>query len=138
LLTIAFGNNDLKIGARIRRARRHAKLSQVQLSAAIPVQRSAVSNWESVHEIYPTMANLVAIARICDVSLDWLGTGRGQMLLTPPEHEEITVRDAELVDDATERELLAGFRSLSRTSQGVVFDLIRALRGTRTRNATST
>jgi len=134
LLANRHGNGHLKIGARIRRARRQAKLSQVQLSAAISVQRSAVSNWESANDIHPTMANLIAIARTCDVSLEWLGTGRGPMLLNGPEYAEITVRDTELVDDDQERELLTGFRSLPRISQGLVIDLIQAIRGSRLRN----
>ena len=80
------------------------------------------------------MANLIAIARTCDVSLEWLGTGRGPMLLNGPEYAEITVRDTELVDDDQERELLTGFRSLPRISQGLVIDLIQAIRGSRLRN----
>ena len=79
------------------------------------------------------MSNLVAIARTCDVSLEWLGTGRGTMRLDGPEQIEVTVRDAELVDDEHEREVLAGFRGLSRTSQGLVCDLIHALNGVRPR-----
>ena len=126
----------MKIGPRIRRARRHAKLSQVQLSTAISVQRSAVSNWESVNDIHPTMANLVAIARTCNVSLEWLGTGRGPMLLDGLEQIEVTVRDTELVYDESERELLAGFRTLTRRSQGLVFDLIQALQAARRQTAT--
>ncbi len=65
------------------------------------------------------MANLVAIARTCDVSLEWLGTGRGPMLLTGLERIEATVRDTELVYDEHERELLAVFRTLPRRAQAL-------------------
>ena len=117
----------MKIAARIRRARRHAGLSQIQLSTAIAVQRSAVSNWESANNLYPTMANLIAIACACEVSLEWLGTGRGTMLLGGQEYTDIPAADAELVDASEERELLASFRTLPKRSQDLVLELTQVL-----------
>lgn len=117
----------MKISIRIRRARRHAGLSQTQLSSLISVQRSAVSNWESANEIYPAMANLIAIARTCDVSFEWLGTGRGAMLLDGQEYTDVPTAHAELVEAADERELLAAFRSLTLRSQGLFLELISTM-----------
>lgn len=122
----------MKVSERIRRARRHAGLSQTQLSTAIAVQRSAVSNWESANEIYPTMANLIAVARICNVSLEWLGTGHGCMRLDYQENAASLLADAEIVDDAAERELLASFRALPRRAKQPILQLIRALGSSRT------
>ena len=73
----------LKMQERIRRARRRAELSQAELARRIKVQRSAVSNWESASEILPSMQNLIGIAKVCKVSLEWLGTGRGGMSKDP-------------------------------------------------------
>jgi len=115
----------MKLGERIRRARRRAGMSQVQLATAINVRRSAVSNWESINEIHPTMANLIAIAHACNVSLDWLGTGRGALPID--ELDQVQAADAELVDVPTERKLLAIFRSLPRQSQTVILDLLELL-----------
>ena len=115
----------MKIGERIRRSRRQAGMSQVQLAEAINVRRSAVSNWESANEVHPTMANLVAIAKACNVSLDWLGTGRGTMSID--DMDDIQTADAELIDAPQERKLLATFRSLPRQTQTLVLDLLELL-----------
>ena len=66
----------MKMPERIRRARRKSGLSQAALADRLKVQRSAVSNWESASEIQPSLQNLVAIAKACGVSFEWLGTGR--------------------------------------------------------------
>ena len=112
---------------RIRRARRRAGLSQAALAELVKVQRSAVSNWESANQVLPTMQNLVAIARACRVSIEWLGTGRGGMTLDPEAQADIPTADAELVDSHEERELLAAYRSLPRRSQHLVMELTQAL-----------
>ena len=123
----------MKIGARIRRARRHAGLSQVQLSVLLGVQRSAVSNWESGNDVYPTMVNLVAIACACVVSIEWLGTGRGAMLAIGVEEMHVPAADAELVEEPKERKLLAAFRLLPSRSQDLFVDLIETFVASRSR-----
>lgn len=121
----------MKIGERIRRARRFAGLSQVQLAETIKVRRSAVSNWESANDIHPTMANLVAIATTCKVSLEWLGTGRGAMSVD--DCDQVDVADAELIDAPAERRLLAIFRSLPRHSQTLASNFLELLASSRQR-----
>ena len=126
-----------KMQERIRRARRKEGLSQAALAELVKVQRSAVSNWESANEVLPSMQNLVAIARACRVSIEWLGTGRGGMTSDPEALADIPAADAELVDAHEERELLAAYRNLPRRSQQLVMELTRALqagrRGTKAR-----
>ena len=112
---------------RIRRARRKAGLSQAALAEQVKVQRSAVSNWESAKEVLPSMQNLVAIARVCRVSIEWLGTGRGGMALDAEAQADIATADAELVDAHEERELLAAYRNLPRRFQHLVMELTQAL-----------
>lgn len=73
------------------------------------------------------MANLIAIARTCDVSLEWLGTGRGEMLLNDDKYADVPAAHAEIVEAADERELLAAFRSLPRRSQDLFLELIGTL-----------
>jgi transcriptional regulator with XRE-family HTH domain len=123
----------MKIGERIRRARRFAGLSQVQLAESIKVRRSAVSNWESANDIHPTMANLVGIATTCRVSLEWLGTGRGTM--SAEDCDVVDVADAELIDVPLERRLLAIFRSLPRHSQTLVMNLLELLASSKQRRS---
>lgn len=122
---------------RIRRARRKAGLSQAGLADVVKVRRSAVSNWESATDVMPTMQNLVSIARACDVSIEWLGTGRGGMSSDPEALADIPTADAELVDAREERELLAAYRDLPRRSQHLLMELARALQSGKRRSKTA-
>lgn len=117
----------MKMQERIRRARRKAGLSQAGLAELVKVQRSAVSNWESANDVQPSMQNMVAIARACRVSIEWLGTGRGGMTSDPEALADIPAADAELVDAHEERALLAAYRNLARRSQHLVMELTLAL-----------
>lgn len=122
---------------RIRRARRKAGLSQAGLADLVKVRRSAVSNWESATDVMPTMQNLVSIARACDVSIEWLGTGRGGMSSDEEALADIPTADAELVDAREERELLAAYRDLPRRSQHLLMELARALQSGKRRSKTA-
>ena len=88
----------MKMAERIRRARRKSGLSQAALAERLQVRRSAVSNWESINDIQPSLQNLVALAKVCEISFEWLGAGRGAM--TPDESLlwDIPTADAELVE----------------------------------------
>ncbi|HOZ25271.1 MAG TPA: helix-turn-helix domain-containing protein [Thermomonas sp.] len=123
----------MKMQERIRRARRRAGLSQTGLAALVEVRRSAVSNWESADGVLPSMQNLLAIAKACRVSLEWLGTGRGGISTDPDGLADVPAADAELVDVEEERTLLAGFRELPRRSQQLVLDLVDTLHSSRRR-----
>lgn len=119
----------MKLSERILFARRRAGLTQAALARALCVQRSAVSNWESVGTGRPTMTNLIAIAKATDVSLEWLATGRGRVAVADDgaRDEEVPAVDAELVEDSGERDLLASFRTLSPRQQLMALDLLKEL-----------
>lgn len=117
---------------RIRRARRKAGLSQSALAERLKVQRSAVSNWEAANEIQPSLQNLIGIAKVCGLSFEWLGTGRGKMSLED-ELAHIPALDAELVEVRAERELLAIYRELPPKQQLVMFEVLRVFLGPRKR-----
>ena len=121
----------MKLQERIRRARRNGGMSQAALAERLHVRRSAVSNWESANDVHPSMQNLIAIARVCEVSLEWLGTGRGAMAQDPASLADVPAAHAELVDAHDERELLAGFRNLPRRSQQAVLELVEILQAGR-------
>lgn len=125
----------MKMQDRIRRARRHAGLTQAALAELVRVRRSAVSNWESANDVLPSMQNLLSIAIACRVSLEWLGTGRGVFSLESDDLADVPAADAELVDVEEERALLKSFRDLTRRRQQLVFDLIENLRPGARRNA---
>ena len=123
----------MKMQERIRRARRRAGLSQAGLAELVNVQRSAVSNWESANGVLPNMQNLLAVAKACRVSLEWLGTGRGGISTDPDALDDVPAADAELVDVEEERMLLAGFRSLPRRGHQLMIDMVEVMQSGRRR-----
>lgn len=62
---------------RIRRAREALGVSRAQLARRVGVSASAAVQWERRYGTSPSAANLIAIAKITDVSFEWLSTGRG-------------------------------------------------------------
>lgn len=118
---------------RIRRARRKAGFSQARLAELLKVQRSAVSNWESASGIQPSLQNLIAIAKVCAVSFEWLGTGRGTIRPDDIEMSEIPALHAELVEAHEERELLELFRNLSRKKQRLMMEVLEVFLGSKGR-----
>lgn len=134
--SMADSRNDwrcfLKMAERIRRARRKAGFSQSALADRVGVQRSAVSNWESASVVLPSLQNLVALAKACGVSFEWLGTGRGRMALEVG-LDQIPAADAELVEVRGERDLLALYRDLPQTKRLLVVEVLRVVLGARAR-----
>jgi transcriptional regulator with XRE-family HTH domain len=62
------------IGERIRRARKNAGLSQVDLARRIGVSQPAIATWESgVHD--PRRVVLARLAEALSISLEWLAAG---------------------------------------------------------------
>lgn len=99
----------MTLAERIRIARRKANLTQQVLADAVKVNRSAVSNWEMVDGGSPSMRNLQSLAKICDISYEWLATGRGEMLLPGYVHD-VPAAYALLIEDPTEMRLLQAYR----------------------------
>ena len=64
-------------GTRIKTARKHAKLTQVQLAAAVGLKQSTISEAESTAF---TSSYTAQIANACRVNAHWLATGEGDML----------------------------------------------------------
>lgn len=121
----------MKMAERIRRARRKAGVSQAGLAELLHVKRSAVSNWEAVNDTQPSLQNLVALAKVCAISFEWLGTGRGAMSRDADIQTEVPAAHAELVEEQEERDLLASFRNLPRKSQQLVVELVETLEASR-------
>lgn len=67
---------SLIIGHRIREARKLRGYNRQWLAEQIGVSQPSVSDWESGRND-PTMDNLAMAARVLDVHIEWLATGRG-------------------------------------------------------------
>lgn len=126
----------MKTSLRIRDARRHGGFSQSQLAAAVGVRRSAVSHWESSLDKNPSFGNLVRIAEVTSVHLEWLATGRGAMALSREEQfESIPVAHALLVDDALEMRMINTMRAIGLKSALLLVELGEQLEAFRTGSA---
>lgn len=114
----------MKLNARIRFARRRAKLTQAELATLLTVGRSAVANWECTNDTSPSTQRLAAVAAVTQVSFEWLATGRGQPSFD--ELDSIPAVDALLVDDPAERQLVEAYRSCSAPVRQVLFQFIES------------
>lgn len=106
------------IGFRIKEARVHRGMSQQDLAEGLRIRQSAVSAWE-LGKKDPTMDNLSAAAALLRVSLEWLGTGEGEM---EPSQEYLEAKAAET--GPLEARMLGIFRELSWTNQQALIDFL--------------
>lgn len=65
------------IGQRIKRTRQRKKVTVAAIAAAAGVKRQAVYAWESGDSKSLKGGNLVAVAKVLDVSVEWLDSGKG-------------------------------------------------------------
>lgn len=101
----------MKLADRIRRIRKLTGMSQKQLAHTLNVQRSTVANWESIDEITPSADRLHKLASACNVSFEWLATGRGEMSLPGHVHDVPAVEDLLVLEDFREIRLVQAWRS---------------------------
>lgn len=113
---------------RIRLARRRAGLSQAKLAAAIGVQRSAVSHWESPQGKNPSVTHLRELAKVAGVTFEWLATGRGKMELSEEAVlDSVSAADAILVEDTLELRLMQAFREASPRTRVALVEIVEEL-----------
>jgi transcriptional regulator with XRE-family HTH domain len=113
----------VSIGARIRKARREAGLSQAQLADLMKVTRSACSQWEQPNGTAPRGSRLQRLAMLLGVSVEWLATGHepGPRAAYPtPRYHDALTRE--------EREILDRFARLDRDGQQALLGVLRRLR----------
>ncbi len=119
--------------SRVRLARRHAGLSQMQLALAVGVQRSAVSHWESVQAKNPNVTHLREIALVTGVQFEWLVTGRGVMTLcNEVRMDSVPTAAALLVEEPIELRLLHAFRDAPPQSRVSLVEIVEQLAAQRT------
>lgn len=119
----------MTIGARIRKARREAGLSQAQLAELMKVTRSACSQWEQARGTAPRGSRLQRLAALLGVTVEWLATGHDDSTPraaypTPRYHDALS---------GDEREILERFARLDRDGQLAVLAVMRRLRPQRKR-----
>ena len=119
-----------RIGDRIRRARRGAKLSQTALATRVGVTSSAVAQWEHPDGTCPALTRLQSIATATSVNFEWLATGRGQQRRTAKfDGAETPALKLELFAlDELEEILLRRFRTLSPQGRQMLVGFLNELK----------
>ena len=64
----------MSMGSRIQNARKRKGFTQEYVAAALGVSRQAVFKWEK-DQTHPDTPNLIALAQLLDVTVDYLATG---------------------------------------------------------------
>ncbi len=104
----------LTLADRIRMARRRASLTRSALAEACGVSVSAVGQWEHPSGTVPRPAHMVVIARLLDVSLQWLVSGKAE-----------STRDAnDDLSDECERRVVALWRASDNASRALALALL--------------
>lgn len=99
---------------RLRKARRHAGLTQGAVAAAAGVSRNAVTHWEHPEGTRPTLSHLSFVAQATGVAFEWLCTGRGRMVYQAlDDREEAGMMLRYCAQDETEEKILVDLRRLS-------------------------
>src|SRR5688500_3027438 len=113
---------------RLRKARRHAGLTQGDIAAAAGVSRNAVTHWEHPEGTRPTLSHLSSVAQMTGVAFEWLCTGRGRMLFQAEgDRDESAVILRYCAQDETEERILVELRRLSYSQVLAIATLISAL-----------
>lgn len=113
---------------RLRKARRHAGLTQGDIAAASGVSRNAVTHWEHPDGTTPTLSHLSCVAQVTGVAFEWLCTGRGRMLFQADgDQEDSAVILRYCAQDETEEKILLDLRRLTYTQCLAIATLIGAL-----------
>ena len=113
---------------RLRKARRHARLTQGAVAAACGVSRNAVTHWEHPGGTRPTLAHLSCVAHATGVAFEWLCTGRGRMVYQAlDDREEAGVLLRYCAQDETEERILLDLRRLSYSQVLAIATLVATL-----------
>lgn len=112
---------------RVRRARRHAELSQSQLGELLGVTRSAVAHWERAGGSNASTQNLCGIVSVTGVNFEWLAAGRGNMRPQVSSAPTTLGSSIYLARDDAEEHLLIAFRSLRPSARNNLLSLIEEM-----------
>jgi len=112
------------IGERITLARKQKLFSQAQLSEVLGVSRGACGQWEQGHA-YPNVQHLIEIAKVLDIQLEWLATGRGEMAYSSEIKEAPGHYQASMPAD--EQLLISYYRKMNKQQQQALIKLAKTM-----------
>lgn len=93
----------MSIGQRISELRKSNALSQEYVAERLGVTRQAVSKWET-NQSAPDTYNLIALAELFGVSVEYIATGKQPEQLRPPDcSSRIYIRRNRMANSACKR-----------------------------------
>lgn len=104
---------SLQIGARIKSIRLRLNYSQELFGHNIGVSDGAVSSWE-MGDSLPSVKNCISIAKIGEVSIDWLLTGAAM--------DKDSAYEQDLTED--EIKLLIAYRRAAKARKMIVLEIL--------------
>lgn len=117
---------------RITFARKRMGLSQSQLATTLGVSRGACGQWEQGVST-PSVSHMAEVARVTEVSFEWLATGRGNVDvdINPDAHELNSQNSSHIAGRPLTgdlREIIVWMQKLPEEQQYKVVKLVRNLR----------
>jgi len=103
-----------QIGRRIKTIREKLDYTQGQFANLLGVSNRAISSYEQ-GDSNPSIKNLIKIAKIGEVSIDWLLTGGNMVHKPPPEEQEFT---------EDEIRLLIAYRKASKPRKEIALEIL--------------
>jgi len=94
---------------RITFARKRLGLSQAQLASILGVSRGACGQWEQGVST-PSVTHMIELARVTEVSFEWLATGRGNIELETPKDPDSGVDDGQQPENLSGRPITGDLR----------------------------
>lgn len=113
------------IEQRIKKARESAGLSKSELARRLGVHPSTCIQWETKGGTTPSMNHLIEAATILGVSLEWLGTGRGEMRLGGVNEPAAAYQTGAGGLTADEHLLIKTYRGLTLKKRKALLELMR-------------
>jgi len=87
-----------EIGKRLRLIRDKKGITQTELGEKLGIQFQHVSKYER-GETVPTWENLIKLAELFDININWLLTGKGKMFLSPINYSHTGEKTLQIVRD---------------------------------------
>ena len=122
----AAGHSASTLRERIRQAREILGMTRAQLARLVGVGTSAAVQWEQANGTSPSVANLIAIAQVTEVSFEWLATGRG-MARVKADGEVSAIHKDCMAHDLYEEQILTLSRKVPRPQREPLLGYLQAV-----------
>lgn len=114
------------LGERIQQARKFNNWSRAELARKVGVKPSAAVQWEQIGGTSPSTPNLIRLAKLTNVSFEWLATGRGSLQYRAAE-QDVAIDMGSFAQNSFEERLLQLARLMPTSAHDPLVRFIAAL-----------